>query len=337
VSTIAVQALTKRFGAVTALEDVTFDALPGHVTGFFGANGAGKSTTLRLVLGLSRPTSGRATIGGRLYRDLAYPTRTVGAVLEHSPFHPTRSARNALRVLATASGVELRRVDEVLAIVRLTDVADAAVGRFSLGMRQRLALAAALLGDPEVLVLDEPTNGLDPGGLLWMRSFLRTQAATGRTVLLSSHLLAEMAECVDDAVVIAAGRLTFAGSIADLRGPEDLLVRARDRRHLLRCLQQGGVNARVEGDMLVRVTGATAERVGGLCAVHGVALLELRCEDRSVEVALRRLVGVATSAEAPWPIAGTKPQRQRGGISTPGGAQPLEVDPPCDEEAMCTT
>ncbi len=263
------------------------------------------STTLRVLLGLTPPTSGHATIGGRAYRELPHPIRTVGAVLEHSPFHPGRSARNALRVLTTAAALPARRVDEVLEVVGLEDVADARVGRFSLGMRQRLALAAALLGDPEVLVLDEPTNGLDPAGLRWMRGWLREEAECGRAVLLSSHLLAEMAACVDRAVVIAGGRVTFAGALEDLRGGSgDLLVRAVDRAELADCLRRAGLDAYVDGDTLLRVPGAAAERVGAIAARHGIPLLELRRDDRPIEASLERYLAAAAVAA---PAVGDRP------------------------------
>jgi ABC-2 type transport system ATP-binding protein len=283
-TTIAVESLTKRYGTTTVLDEVSFEAPPGSVTGFFGANGAGKSTTLRLLLGLSAAAGGRATIGGQPYRELRDPVRTVGAVLEHSPFHPRRSARDALRVLTIAAGLPSSRVGEVLEMVHLDDVARAHVGRFSLGMRQRLALAAALLGDPRVLILDEPTNGLDPAGLSWIRGWLREQAADGRTVLLSSHLLAEMAGCVDRAVVIAAGRITFTGTMAELRpGAADLLVRAERRDELLDRLCRAGLSAAPEGEALIRVRDAAPGRVGAIAAEHNLPLLELRTDERSVE------------------------------------------------------
>ena len=301
-TTIAVEHLTKRYGAATVLEDVSFEAPPGSVTGFFGHNGAGKSTTLRVLLGLTPASRGRATIGGRAYRELADPVRTVGAVLEHSPFHPGRSARNALLVLTTAAGLPSSRVEEVLALVGLDDVAGARVGRFSLGMRQRLALAAALLGDPRVLVLDEPTNGLDPAGLRWLRGWLRAQASErGRTVLLSSHLLAEMSSCVDRAVVLAGGRVTFAGAVAELRGGEgDLLVRSLDAEELAACLRLRGVavSPSADDETVLRVSGAAPERVGAIAARHGVALLELRRDERTVEAALEGFLAPSSAMDA---------------------------------------
>jgi len=209
---ISVRGLTKRFGAVTAVRDLTFDVGPGAVTGFLGPNGAGKTTTLRMLLGLVRPTAGTATIGGRRYADLAHPRRVVGAVLEATGFHPGRTGRDHLRILARRTGVPDRRVGEVLDEVALTGEAGRRVGGYSLGQRQRLGLAAALLGDPEVLVLDEPANGLDPAGVAWLRKLVRGRAAEGRTVLVSSHVLAEVAQTVDRVVIVSGGALRYAGA-----------------------------------------------------------------------------------------------------------------------------
>ncbi len=215
---VAVSALTKRFGTVPAVRDLTFDVTPG-VTGFLGPNGAGKTTTLRMLLGLVRPTSGSATIGGRRYADLRHPRRVVGAVLEASGFHPGRTAREHLRILATLSDVPAARVEAVLDEVGLTGDAGRRAGGFSLGMRQRLGLAGALLGDPEVLVLDEPANGLDPAGMAWLRGLLRDLAGQGRTVLVSSHVLAEVAQTADRVIVVHAGALRYAGPLHELSGP----------------------------------------------------------------------------------------------------------------------
>jgi ABC-2 type transport system ATP-binding protein len=215
---VSVRGLTKRFGAVTAVQDLTFTVPAGQVTGFLGPNGAGKTTTLRLALDLLRPTAGEAFIGGRRYRDLPHPRRVVGALLESTGFHPGRRGRDHLRVLATVAGVSSSRIDEVLDLVELTDAADRRVGGYSLGMRQRLGLAAALLADPEVLILDEPGNGLDPAGLAWLRGLLREQAGRGRAVLISSHVLSEVAQTVDQIVIIHEGRLRHAGPLTDLEG-----------------------------------------------------------------------------------------------------------------------
>jgi ABC-2 type transport system ATP-binding protein len=213
---ITIEGLTKRFGDVTAVDGLGFEVDQGTVTGFLGPNGAGKTTTLRMLLGLVTPTAGSARIRGRRYRELAAPLRHVGAVLESSSFHPGRTARNHLRVVTSAAGLPRTRADEVLAQVGLDQAADRRVGGFSLGMRQRLALATALLGDPEVLVLDEPANGLDPEGIHWLRGLLRRLADQGRTVLVSSHLLAEVAQTVDQVVIIAHGRLVTQSTLAAL-------------------------------------------------------------------------------------------------------------------------
>ena len=219
---VTVHGLTKRYGALTAVDDLTFDLRAGRVTAFLGPNGAGKTTTLRLLLGLARPTAGRALIGGRPYAELERPRRVVGAVLEDAALHPGRRGRDHLRILAGPAGASERRVAEVLESVGLADAANRRVGGYSLGMRQRLAVAGALLGDPDVLVLDEPANGLDPGGMAWLRGLLREQAAAGRTVVLSSHVLSEVAQTVDDVVVLHRGVLRYAGPLDALAGDESL-------------------------------------------------------------------------------------------------------------------
>jgi ABC-2 type transport system ATP-binding protein len=217
-ATISLQRLTKRYGDVLAVDDLSFDLEPGSVTGFVGANGAGKSTTLRMLLGLTRPTSGSALINGAPYVDLRAPAREVGALTDPDVFHPRRSGRGALRVLAAVSAIPDRRVEEVLELVDLTSAASRPVGGYSLGMRQRLALAAALLGEPGVLVLDEPANGLDPLGVHWLRGLLRSFGDEGRTVLVSSHQLAELAQTVDDIIVVDRGRLVARGNLTSLTG-----------------------------------------------------------------------------------------------------------------------
>jgi len=206
-SAIEFHALTKRYGSVTAVDNLTFSPADGRVTGFVGANGAGKSTTMRLLLGLTRPDAGTATVNGRRYAELADPLRQIGAMVDPNVFHPNRSGRNALRVIARPAGVSDGRVDDVLDMVGLTAAAHRRAGGYSMGMRQRLALAAALLGDPGTIVLDEPANGLDPQGVHWLRGLIRHLAAEGRTLFVSSHLLAELAQTVDDVVIIADGRL----------------------------------------------------------------------------------------------------------------------------------
>lgn len=213
---VSVRGLSKRFGAVQAVRDLTFEVPAGKVTGFLGPNGAGKTTTLRMLLGLVRPTAGDALIGGRRYQELPSPSRVVGAVLEATGFHPGRRARSHLDIAAQRAELPPSRVEEVLDLVGLTEAADRRVGGYSLGMRQRLGLATALLGDPHLLILDEPGNGLDPAGMAWLRSLLRDLAAQGRTVLISSHVLSEVAQTVDHVVVVASGRLRFAGALGDL-------------------------------------------------------------------------------------------------------------------------
>jgi ABC-2 type transport system ATP-binding protein len=215
---LEVRELTKVFGRVTAVRDVSFTAPAGQVTGLLGPNGSGKTTTLRVALGLVRPTSGAVLIGGVRYRDLARPRQVAGATLEATGFHPGRRARDHLRVLAAAGGVSGRRVDEVLGQVDLAGAASRRVREFSLGMRQRLALAGALLGDPQVLLLDEPANGLDPAGIAWLRGLLRGLAGQGRTVVVASHVLSEVAQTADRVVIVSAGRLRFAGPLRDLGG-----------------------------------------------------------------------------------------------------------------------
>jgi ABC-2 type transport system ATP-binding protein len=215
---IEVRGLTKTFGAVTAVRDVSFTAPDGKITGFLGPNGSGKTTTLRVALGLIRPSAGEVLIGGVPYRRLAQPRRRVGALLEAAGFHPGRRARDHLRVLAAPAGLPDRRVDEVLGLVDLGPSGNRRVREFSLGMRQRLGLAAALLGDPQVLLLDEPANGLDPAGIAWLRALLRSLAGEGRTIVVASHVLSEVAQTADQAVIVTAGQLRFAGPLRELGG-----------------------------------------------------------------------------------------------------------------------
>jgi ABC-2 type transport system ATP-binding protein len=306
---VEVAQLWKRFAGVPAVADLSFTVSPGRVTGFLGPNGAGKTTTLRILLGLVTPTSGTATIGGRRYADLPDPLTTVGASLEATGFHSGRTARNHLRVLATAIGVPERRADEVLALVGLSDSARRRVGGFSMGMRQRLALAAALLGDPPVLLLDEPANGLDPEGIAWLRGFLRYLAGQGRTVLISSHVLSEVQQTVDDVVIIARGRLIRQARLADLEGTRSTLVSSPTPDALRAALtradlpvetvlppipdgalrddgaREGVVGEGVvgEGTGLLRVLGAVPAQVGAVAFRAGVELHELRWEESDLE------------------------------------------------------
>lgn len=276
--------LTKRFGAITAVSELTCRVEPGKVTALLGPNGAGKTTTLRMLLGLIRPTAGTATIGGRRYADLDDPTRTVGAVLEATGFHPGRSGAAHLTVYAQAAGLPRARVDDVLGLVGLSESAGRKVGGYSLGMRQRLGLAAALLGDPGVLVLDEPTNGLDPEGIRWMRGFLRTLAAEGRTVLVSSHLLGEVSQTVDAALIVSRGTVVFEGSLADLAHQDEpvTLVDSPDRATLAAAFAAQGFTVDTLRSGL-RVRGVSAADVGAVAAASGLALSMLSDKGSSLE------------------------------------------------------
>ena len=281
---IEVRHLTKRYGRVLAVDDLTFDAQPGRVTGFLGPNGAGKSTTLRVLVSLLHPTSGEAMVLGRRYVELERPGRQVGAILEANAFHPGRTGRNHLRTLAYASGIDQTRVDEMLALVDLTAAANRRVKGYSLGMKQRLALAGALLGDPRVLVLDEPANGLDPQGIRWLRDLLRALADQGRTILVSSHVLAEVAQLADDVVIIAKGRLISQASVDEVLASAHRGTRARspERDRLLNSLRAAGLDAERFGDDGVVVDGAAA-RVGEIAAAESVVLHELTAESATLE------------------------------------------------------
>jgi ABC-2 type transport system ATP-binding protein len=287
---IEVDSLTKRFGETVAVDKLTFRVEPARVTGFLGPNGAGKTTTMRAVLGLVRPTSGTARVLGRPFRELDEPAHRVGAVLEATAFHPGRSGRNHLRVLAAEAGIATGRVDEVLALVELTDAARRRTGGYSLGMRQRLALAAALLGDPEVLVLDEPANGLDPAGVRWLRDLLRELAARGRTILVSSHILSEVEVIADEIVIIHKGRFVASGTTQELvaRASGGVRVRTPEAPRLRELLLAGGADvADSEGALLV--SGIAQEAIGELAAANGVVLHELAAERASLEQAFFEL------------------------------------------------
>jgi ABC-2 type transport system ATP-binding protein len=296
-SVIALDGLTKRFGDIVAVDGLTVQLGRGRVIGLLGPNGAGKTTTLRLLLGLVAPTSGSATIDGRPYRALDEPIRHVGAVLEATSFHPGRRARDHLRVVATTAGLADHRVDEVLAGVGLAGAARRRVGGFSLGMRQRLGLAAALLGDPDVLVLDEPTNGLDPEGIRWLRDFLRAYAASGRTVLVSSHLLAEVAQTVDEVVVLTGGRLVAHAPLSELlRGRTVVRVRTPDAAELRAALDARGVHAELSTADLVLAHGATSEAVGRAIAATGLVAYEISQQNSDLEQAFLDLTTTTTGA-----------------------------------------
>jgi ABC-2 type transport system ATP-binding protein len=285
---IVVDGLTKRYGDVTAVEDLSFEVRAGAVTGFLGPNGAGKTTTLRMVLGLARPTAGRATIFGQAFDGLPDAAHTVGANLEVCGMHPGRSGRNHLRALAAFAGLPATRVEEVLDLVEMREAANRRAGGYSTGMRQRLGLAATLLGDPEVLVLDEPANGLDPQGIRWLRDFLRGVAAQGRTVLVSSHVLSEVEQTVDDVVVIHRGRLVKSGPIASLLTGESVRVRSPGAAELAAALAREGAEVRADGDVL-HVQGRTTDEVGDLAFATGVPLHELAVEAASLEEIFFRL------------------------------------------------
>ncbi len=286
---IVVSGLTKRFGSLVAVDHLDFTVEPGRVTGFLGPNGAGKTTTLRMLLGLVQPTSGSATIGGRNYRDLPNPLRAVGAALESTNFHPGRSGRNHLRVLAAASGIPDRRVDELLELVGIPAAARQRAGGYSMGMRQRLSLAGALLGDPQVLLLDEPANGLDPEGIRWLRGLLRHLASQGKTVLVSSHMLSEVEQTVDDVVIIANGRSVAQGPIASLRGEPTVFVRAARNDDLSSALLAGGLVSQPadEGGLVVKT--ADLAKVGELAFRGGIPIHELRPLDSDLEDLFFRL------------------------------------------------
>jgi ABC-2 type transport system ATP-binding protein len=272
---------------VRAVSDLSFSVEPGSVTGFLGPNGAGKTTTMRMMLGLERPDAGTATFGERPYAVLPSPVRTVGAVLE-TAFHPARTGRNHLRVYCRAAGLPISRADETLQQVGLADAANRRAGGYSLGMRQRLALATALLGDPAVLVLDEPANGLDPEGILWLRGFIRYLAHDeGRTVLVSSHLLSEMEQTADRVVIVGAGRLVREGSIAELRsgatGAGSVLVRSPEVTRLAEALRSGGLTVEDGQDGLLTVARATPAEVGSRAFAAGIELHELRAQSSGLE------------------------------------------------------
>ncbi|HUK93523.1 MAG TPA: ATP-binding cassette domain-containing protein [Gaiellaceae bacterium] len=281
---IEVRGLTKRFGSTTAVADLSFAIPPGRITGFLGPNGAGKTTTLRALLGLVRPTSGDALVNGVPYRKLADPARTVGAVLEASSFHPGRSGRNHLRVLAAAAAIPQARVGEVLEDVELAGAGGRRVGGYSLGMRQRLSVAGALLGSPRLLVLDEPANGLDPEGIRWLRNFLRSFADEGGTVFISSHVLAEVAQLADEVVIIHRSRLIAHEPLETLtaRAAGGTVVRSPDAERLRQGLAEAGVEAAAGDGGSLRVA-AEPEQVGEVAAAAGVVLHELRREEASLE------------------------------------------------------
>jgi ABC-2 type transport system ATP-binding protein len=274
---VKAELLTKRFGEVSAVTDLSFALEAGTITGFLGPNGAGKTTTLRMILGLAAPTSGRALVFDRPYAELPRAAVRIGAVLEATDFHPSRTARDHLRMLGQAIEVPDSRADEVLHLVELGDAAGRRVKGFSLGMRQRLGLAVALLGDPELLILDEPANGLDPEGVRWLRDFLRRFASDGRTVLVSSHVLAEMAQTVDQVLIISRGRLVVESSLAELtaRAGGAVRVRSADSQRLAAALRDADLQVTTGTGHALLVKGASSERVGEIAFAAGVPVHEL--------------------------------------------------------------
>lgn len=271
---IEVRRLTKSYGGQRAVDDLSFTAPARQVTGFLGLNGAGKTTTLRCMLGLAEATAGIALIDGHLYRELSCPRRHVGAVLESTGFHPARTARDHLRVIARAAGIDAARIDPLLHLAGLEAAADRRVGGFSLGMRQRLGLATAMLGDPGVVILDEPANGLDPEGVSWVRQLLRIWADDGRTVLVSSHLLAELAQVVDRVVIIRGGALVKEADLADLTA--DLVtVRVDHTDAMLSALRASGARCDLLADGAISIAGRDTATIGGIAARAGVTVTEL--------------------------------------------------------------
>ena len=290
---ISVSGLTKRYDDRTVVDDVTFTLEPGTITGFLGANGAGKSTTLRMITGLVPASAGVALIGGRRYADLPNPPAVLGALLDASAVHPGRTGRVHLQLLADTIGVPARRVDELLEQVDLTGAAKRRIGGYSLGMRQRLGIAAALLADPEVLVFDEPSNGLDPEGIRWLRELLRERAARGGTVLLSSHLLGEVEHTVDRLLVIGAGQIMADAPIGELLGGNGTVVRAADPAALAADLLRAGLPAERDADGLLTVRDAAPARVGAIAATGGHALIDLRPAEHGLEALFFQLTTAA--------------------------------------------
>jgi ABC-2 type transport system ATP-binding protein len=291
-SMIEARDLTKRYGKTTAVDNLSFEVLPGRVTGFLGPNGAGKSTTLRMVMGLDNPTSGTVTIDGRPYAALRRPLYEVGAMLEAGAMHDGRSAFNHLLCVAQSNGISRRRVDEVLAMVGLTSVSGRRAGMFSMGMSQRLGIGVALLGDPQLVILDEPVNGLDPDGIVWIRNLMRSLAAGGRTVFVSSHLMAEMALTADHVIVIGKGKLIAEASVEEIiQGSSQNYVRVRTDTAdaFADLLRTNGARSTVEDDGALAVTGMDAAGIGELAAAQQVVLHELSPQEASLEEAYMEL------------------------------------------------
>ncbi|SOC52817.1 ABC transporter ATP-binding protein [Ornithinimicrobium cerasi] len=351
-SGISVRGLTKSFGSFRAVDDLTFEVRPGRVTGFLGPNGAGKTTTLRMLLGLIRPSAGEALIGGRRYADLSSPMQVVGAALEATGFHPGRSGRDHLRVLAATHGIPDARVDQLLELVGIPAAARKRAGDYSMGMRQRLGLAGALLGDPDVLLLDEPANGLDPEGIRWMRGFMQHLARDqGKTVLVSSHMLSEVEQTVEDVVIIANGHLVREGTMEELHGEPSALVRTTDPAALAAALERAGIGSAVEdGGAALRATTGDLARVGDVALAAGLPVHELRPlrtdlerlflqlteapEHRNRNLAGGELVsGDPDGAAPPVRAVGDGPPvgQPAGGVPARSGARHTDVPAPAEE------
>jgi ABC-2 type transport system ATP-binding protein len=289
---IEAKGLTKHYGDKLAVDQLSFEVRPGVVTGFLGPNGSGKSTTMRMIMGLDLPNAGSATVNGRHFNDLPWPMHEVGALLEAKAIHPGRSARNHLLMLAQSNRIDRRRVDEVLEVVGLSDVANRRAGKFSLGMGQRLGIAAAMLGDPEVLLFDEPVNGLDPDGIRWVRTFLKSLAKEGRTVFVSSHLMSEMALTADEVVIIGKGRLIVQVAIDELLAQssrQSVRVSSPDIAPLRGALEKEGATTSVEDDGSLTVRGKDHKEIGELAAQLSVVLYELTPQTESLEEAFMEL------------------------------------------------
>ncbi len=305
---IEARGLTKRYGDKLAVADLSFTVRPGVVTGFLGPNGSGKSTTMRMVMGLDLPGAGTATVNGKRYHDLAWPLHEVGALLEAKAIHPGRSARGHLQMLADTHGIPSRRIDDVLELVGLSEVAGRRAGKFSLGMGQRLGIAAALLGDPSVLLFDEPVNGLDPDGIRWVRNLLKSLAREGRTVFVSSHLMSEMALTADDVIVIGRGRLIVETSIGDLTAQSSqgyVSVRAREPERLRQALEAGGASVVHEHDGSMSVRGLEAQQIGELAGSLQLVLHELAPHAASLEEAFMELTEDSIEFRGESPLSPT--------------------------------
>ncbi|MGH9124191.1 MAG: ATP-binding cassette domain-containing protein [Acidimicrobiales bacterium] len=319
---IQCRGLTKRYGERLAVDDLTFDVHPGVVTGFLGPNGAGKSTTMRLILGLDAPTKGAATINGRPYAEASAPLHEVGALLEAKAIHSGRSARSHLLALAATTGIGARRVDEVIALTGLTDVARKRAGGFSLGMGQRLGIASALLGDPGTLILDEPVNGLDPEGILWIRNLLKALAADGRTILVSSHLMSEMALTASHLIVIGRGRLIAdvgVDELTQMTSRELVRVRTTDAARLAGLLGREGIVVTPQGNDILEVSGTGSAEIGLVAAGAGIPLIELTPMHATLEEAFMEITKDAVEFITPNHPGG--PNHPVGALATAGASE----------------